>query len=69
MNKMIGTVKNYDAAKGWGFITIKDEGDVFVHSRGIEKSSRRFMRPGAKVQLVVIPGARSKQAAHVRVIQ
>lgn len=66
---MIGTVKNYDQAKGWGFITIEEEGDVFVHSRGIEKSSRRFMRPGAKVQLVVVPGVRSKQAAHVRVIQ
>lgn len=66
---MIGTVKNYSQDKGWGFITVEEEGDIFVHSRGIERSSRAYMRPGAKVSLVVIPGARSKQAAHVRVIQ
>ena len=66
---MIGTVKSYNQDKGWGFITVADEGDIFVHSRGIERSSRHLMRPGAKVALVVIPGARSKQAAYVRVLQ
>ena len=66
---MIGTVKSYNQDKGWGFITVNVEGDIFVHSRGIERSSRPYMRAGAKVTLVIIPGARSKQAAHVRVIQ
>lgn len=66
---MIGTVKSYNQDKGWGFITVDGEGDIFVHSRGIERSSRPYMRAGAKVTLVIIPGARSKQAAHVRVIQ
>lgn len=66
---IIGTVKSYDSAKGWGFIKSPFDGDIFVHSRGIEMSSRRFMRPGAKVGFVIIPSLKGFQAAHVRVIQ
>lgn len=65
---IIGTVKNYDQEKGWGFIRSPHDGEIFVHSRGIEKSSRNFMRTGAKVGFVIVPSIKGDQAAHVRVI-
>ncbi|WP_251547007.1 cold-shock protein [Limosilactobacillus caecicola] len=65
---IIGTVKSYESDKGWGFITSPHDGEIFVHSRGIEKSSRPLMRSGAKVGFVIIPSKQGFQAAHVRVI-
>lgn len=64
---MLGTVKSFDRAKGWGFITIPDEGDVFVHTQAIAAPSRPLMAPGATVELVMVMGARGWQAAHVKV--
>lgn len=66
---LLGKVKQYDDTRGWGFIKSEDDGDVFVHSKGIEASSRRFIKPGVQVQFVIIPSEKGIQAAHVRVIK
>ena len=66
---IIGTVNSYESDKGWGFIKSPHDGDVFVHSRGIEKSSRQFMRAGVKVGFVIVPSLKGIQAAHVRVLE
>lgn len=66
---IIGTVKSYETDKGWGFIKSPHDGDVFVHSKGIEKNSRQFMRAGAKVGFVIVPSLKGIQAAHVRVLE
>ncbi|KIS03078.1 cold-shock protein [Paucilactobacillus wasatchensis] len=63
-----GTVKNFDAKKGFGFIEVDDEPDVFVHFSGIEGSGRKELTAGQTVELVVVQGVRGPQAAHVKVI-
>lgn len=65
---IIGTVKSYESAKGWGFISSPHDGEIFVHTRGIEKSSRDLIRAGVKVGFVIIPSVKGFQAAHVRVV-
>jgi CspA family cold shock protein len=63
-----GQVKNFDEQKGFGFIEVPNEPDVFVHFSGIEGSGRKELRPGEQVDLVVVQGVRGPQAAHVQVI-
>lgn len=64
---MEGTVTRFDRAKGWGFIEVPDEGEVFVHTQAIEPASRGLMQPGRVVELVLVAGRRGWQAAHVQV--
>lgn len=66
---MIGTVKSYDHKRGWGFIDSPHDGEIFVHSRGIEKNSRDDLHPGRQVTFVIVPSMKGFQAAHVRVIK
>ena len=65
---MLGKVKEFDPAKGWGFITVAHEGDIFVHKSGIEPGKPRVLHPGQTVSLVIVEGRRGPQAAHVTVI-
>jgi len=64
-----GIVKSFDALKGFGFIEVEDEPDVFVHFSGIEGSGHKELEAGQNVELVVVAGIRGPQAAHVRVIK
>lgn len=66
---LTGTVKQYDQQKGWGFITIPHEEDVYVHARGIMPYDRERLQAGDVVSLVVIKGQRGRQAARVKIIQ
>jgi len=36
-----GKVKSFDEQKGWGFITVPHEGEIFVHYSGIEGTDKR----------------------------
>lgn len=65
---MIGKVKEYDTAKGWGFISVPDEGDVFVHKSGLEPGGPRSLSVGEQVSLVIVEGRRGPQAAHVKAV-
>jgi CspA family cold shock protein len=63
-----GTVKFFNAEKGYGFIS-RDEGDdVFVHYTGIEGNGYRSLEVGQKVEFEVGPGRKGEQAQNVRVI-
>lgn len=64
-----GKVKSFDEQKGWGFITVANEGEIFVHYSGIEGTRRRILLPGQTVSLVIVQGQKGPQAAHVRVIK
>ncbi|MCI1287471.1 MAG: cold shock domain-containing protein [[Lactobacillus] timonensis] len=66
---LVGTVKQYDQQKGWGFITIPHEEEVYVHARGIMPADREQLRTGDQVSLVVIQGQRGPQAARVRIMR
>jgi CspA family cold shock protein len=66
---MKGTVKWFNDAKGFGFITRDGGGpDVFVHYAGIEGSGRRTLEDGQRVEFDVIEGSKGPQANSVRKI-
>jgi len=63
-----GTVKWFNAEKGYGFIAI-DGGaseDVFVHYTAIETSGFRSLTDGQKVEFEVTQGPKGQQAEQVR---
>ena len=67
-NMLEGKVKSFDEQKGWGFITVPHEGEIFVNYSGIEGQHRRVLHPDDRVSLVIVQGRRGPQAAHVRIL-
>ncbi|MDF2949553.1 MAG: cold-shock protein [Sedimentibacter sp.] len=63
-----GTVKWFDSAKGFGFISGEDGKDVFVHFTAILSNGFKTIEEGQKVSYEVVEGQRGPQAANVTVI-
>ena len=64
-----GTVKWFNAEKGFGFIAPEDgSADVFVHYTEIQGSGFRTLEENQKVEFDVAPGRKGDQAENVRVI-
>jgi CspA family cold shock protein len=62
-----GTVKWFNDAKGFGFITPEDGGkDLFVHFSAIQSSGFKTLAEGAKVQYDAADGPKGPQATNVR---
>ncbi|MGZ3457741.1 MAG: cold-shock protein [Archangium sp.] len=61
-----GTVKWFNDAKGFGFITRQTGEDVFVHFSAIQSSGFRSLQEGQKVQYEVTRGPKGLQAQNVR---
>lgn len=62
----IGTVKWFNSEKGFGFIEVEGENDVFVHFTAIQGTeTRKSLEEGQKVQFDVEKGPRGLQAANV----
>lgn len=66
---MLGRVKNYNEDKGFGFIEIPEQPDVFVHFSAIQGGGRQTLVPGEEVKFVIVEGARGPQAANVTKVQ
>jgi CspA family cold shock protein len=65
----IGTVKWFNAEKGYGFITPEDGSkDVFVHFSAIQGDGYRSLSEGQKVEYEQTVGQKGPQAAAVRVL-
>ena len=60
-----GTVKWFNAEKGFGFISIEGEDDVFVHFSAINSDGFKTLEEGQEVQFDVVDGAKGPQAANV----
>ena len=60
-----GTVKWFNAEKGYGFIAQEEGGDVFVHYSAIEGGGYRALTEGELVQFDVVPGPKGPQAKAV----
>ncbi|WP_102692014.1 cold-shock protein [Rummeliibacillus pycnus] len=60
-----GTVKWFNAEKGFGFIEVQGEDDVFVHFSAIQGEGFKTLEEGQKVEFEVVEGNRGPQAANV----
>jgi CspA family cold shock protein len=59
-----GTVKWFDAAKGYGFITPDSGGrDAFVHASAVERAGLGALREGERVQYNLTRGSNGKTSA------
>jgi len=61
-----GTVKWFNAEKGYGFISIQGEDDVFVHFSAINAEGFKTLEEGQEVEFEVVQGAKGPQAANVQ---
>ena len=61
----VGTVKWFNAAKGFGFITRENGDDVFVHFRSIQGKGHRSLGEGQRVAFEVTDGDKGLQAVEV----
>ena len=62
-----GTVKWFNDAKGFGFITPDDgSGDLFAHFSAINMNGFKSLKEGQKVNFEVAEGAKGKQAANIK---
>jgi CspA family cold shock protein len=61
----IGTVKWFSPKKGYGFITLNDGQEVFVHYSAIDGNGFRSLEQGEEVQFEVAQGPKGLQASKV----
>ena len=70
MNERItGTVKWFNASKGYGFIERQGGPDVFVHFSAIQAEGYRTLHEGQTVEFTVEQGPKGLQAANVTVAE
>lgn len=63
----IGTVKFFNATKGFGFIAPEEGGkDVFVHVTAVEAAGMRTLSEGQRVSFDIQPDARGSKAVNLR---
>jgi len=60
-----GVVKWFNAEKGFGFISVEGEDDVFVHFSAIMTDGYKTLEEGQEVQFEVVDGAKGPQASNV----
>jgi cold shock protein len=63
--KEVGTVKWFNDAKGFGFISRENGEDVFVHFRAIQSNGFKSLKEGQKVEFKVVQGQKGLQADEV----
>ena len=64
-----GTVKWFNAAKGYGFIAREGGDDVFVHHSAIQSDGYRTLEEGQSVEFDVEPSAKGPTAKNVKPIR
>ncbi|RMG73512.1 MAG: cold-shock protein [Chloroflexi bacterium] len=67
--RITGTVKWFNAEKGYGFISPESGDDLFVHYSEIQSSGFRSLEEGATVEFEVTQGRKGKQASSVNVVE
>ncbi len=65
----VGTVKWFNAEKGYGFIAPESGEDVFVHFSAIQSTGYRSLDEGQAVEFDVTQGPKGSQAANVRLLE
>ena len=67
-NRETGTVKWFNDAKGFGFISRSSGEDVFVHFRAIQSQGFKSLQEGQNVSFIVTQGQRGLQAENVQIV-
>lgn len=62
---MRGTVKWFNAEKGYGFISVEEGNDVFVHFSAIQGDGFKTLEEGQAVEFEITQGNRGPQASNV----
>jgi cold shock protein len=65
----VGTVKWFNAEKGFGFIAPESGDDVFVHFSAIQSAGYRSLDEGQAVEFDITQGPKGAQAANVRPLE
>lgn len=65
-DRVIGTVKWFNASKGFGFIEREGGPDVFVHFSAIASAGFKTLDEGQKVEFTIEKGPKGLQAADVK---
>jgi cold shock protein len=65
-DRQSGTVKWFNDAKGFGFISRESGEDLFVHFRAIQGSGFKSLKEGQKVTFKVVQGQKGLQADEVQ---
>jgi cold shock protein len=65
-DRQTGTVKWFNDAKGFGFISREGGEDLFVHFRAIQGTGFKSLQEGQKVSFVVVKGPKGLQADQVQ---
>ncbi|RVU19722.1 cold-shock protein [Methylobacterium oryzihabitans] len=66
--EMTGTVKWYDPAKGFGFVSVKDGGkDVFIHRSALARAGLDSLAEGQAVTMAVVEGQKGREAQSINV--
>jgi CspA family cold shock protein len=63
--RLLGTVKWFNATKGYGFLAREGGEDVFVHFSAIQSNGYRTLEEGQKVEFSVEKGPKGLQAVNV----
>ncbi len=67
-DRVVGSVKWFNASKGYGFIERQGGPDVFVHYTAIQADGYRSLQEGQKVEFSIEQGPKGLQAARVVLI-
>jgi CspA family cold shock protein len=65
VTNMTGTVKWFNAEKGYGFITTENGEDLFAHFSQIQKDGFKSLEEGEAVSFDVVEGQKGPQAANI----
>ncbi|HOM97748.1 MAG TPA: cold-shock protein [Acetomicrobium sp.] len=66
--KTQGTVKWFNEAKGYGFITADSGNDVFVHYSAIQQDGFKTLAEGQRVSFEIVQGSKGPQASEVTAV-
>jgi CspA family cold shock protein len=67
-DRVLGTVKWFNAGKGYGFIEREEGEDVFVHFSAIQADGFRTLEEGQQVEFSIEQGPKGLQAAEVKIV-
>jgi cold shock protein len=68
-DRIVGTVKWFNATKGYGFLAREGGEDVFVHFSAIQMGGYRSLTEGQKVEFSIEKGPKGLQAVNVTPVQ